>query len=59
MVRPCGHVLRIKVELFLDIPASLSHRLNKKALRGRSVRVDGANWPKAYTYCEKCGMRVS
>jgi hypothetical protein len=54
----CAHVARVNVELFLDIPLSLHRRLNKKALRSRDVRIGGANWPKAYTYCEKCGVRL-
>jgi hypothetical protein len=55
MGQKCKHTFRMKVELFLDIPVSLNHGLNKTTLRSKSVRLDGANWPKAYTYCEKCG----
>lgn len=53
--KKCKHAWRIKVELFLDIPEELFHRLAKKRLRSREVRVEGANWPKSYAYCSKCG----
>jgi hypothetical protein len=53
----CKHDFRVKVELFLDIPLSMRNRLNKGNLRKRDVRVEGANWPTAYTYCAKCGAR--
>jgi len=56
-VKKCQHDFRMKVELFLDIPIKLAHRLNKKVLRRKSVKIDGANWPKAITYCAKCGAR--
>jgi len=49
------HEWRIKVELFLDIPARLGHRLAKRRLRSKDVQVDGANWPKARSYCVTCG----
>lgn len=46
----------MKVELFIDVPLTLARRLNKAALRGRGVRIDGANWPKARAYCSRsCG----
>jgi hypothetical protein len=54
---PCKHAWRVKIDLFLDIPLALMHKLSKRALRSRHVRVDGVNWPKAYTYCGKCGAR--
>lgn len=44
--------LRVQVDLFLDVPAELMHGLSKAALRRREVRVMGANWPKARTYCD-------
>jgi hypothetical protein len=47
----CGAEMRVKVELFLDIPFSKWCRLSKKSLRESDVRVDGANWPKASLYC--------
>ena len=50
------HVWRIKVELFLDIPIGLEHLINKKTLRSRDVKIDGANWPKSYIYCATCGL---
>jgi hypothetical protein len=53
----CQHVLRVKVELFLDIPPYLVHALSKRALRDIGVVVEGANWPKAVTYCTLCGWR--
>lgn len=47
----------MKVSLFLDIPSSLAHQLSKTRLRKRSVRVDGADWPRALYYCTnaRCG----
>jgi hypothetical protein len=48
----------MKVELFLDIPLELEHRLAKRRLRLASVRVDGANWEKATVYCAKCGSMM-
>ena len=55
----CGRytTLRIKVELFLDIPIYMAHLINKNTIRGSDVRIDGANWPKATVYCNdsKCG----
>jgi hypothetical protein len=44
MNKACRHEWREKVELFLDIPLSISHRLNKQALRSREVKIEGANW---------------
>jgi len=43
--------MRVKVNLFLDIPHALSHRLNKQALHQKSAVIDGADWPKSVTYC--------
>ncbi len=57
MKRPCKHEWRIKVELFLDIPTTLERRLNKTTLRRQDVEIDGANWPKSYVYCRRCGTR--
>jgi hypothetical protein len=54
-MKKCEHEWRVKVELFLDIPLELSHRINKKAIARADVRIEGANWPKARTYCAKCG----
>ncbi len=51
----CLHEWRMKVELLLDIPIRLHRRLNKKRLRVKDVRIDGANWEKALIYCTKCG----
>lgn len=50
--------VRVKVELFLDIPFSLAHRLSKENLRLKDVKVEGANWPKEMLYCTHpgCGM---
>lgn len=47
--------LRIKVELFLDIPFELEHRVSKKTIRPVCVKIEGANWPKALHYCAECG----
>ncbi len=59
MKQKCEHVFRIKVELFLDIPLSMEHRLSKKNIASKEVKVDGANWPKQMIYCEKCGCRFN
>ena len=50
--------IRIKVELFLDIPFRLAHQLSKKNLRSKDVKIEGANWPKEMLYCTHpgCGM---
>ena len=50
--------IRVKVELFLDIPLGMWHRLSKKNLRSREVKLEGANWPKELLYCTQpgCGM---
>jgi hypothetical protein len=53
----CKHEWRIKVELFLDIPTRLERHLNKKTMREREVEIEGANWPKSYVYCRRCGTR--
>ena len=53
----CLHVWRVKVELFLDIPPYLVHALSKRSLRDIGVVVEGANWPKAVSYCTLCGTR--
>lgn len=50
------HEWRIKVSLFLDIPARLTHQLAKKRLRSKDVKVDGADWPRARSYCATCGV---
>jgi len=55
----CKHVPRIKVELFLDIPANLFKRLSKKNLRSKSVQIDGARWPECYLYCARCGSPLT
>lgn len=55
--RPCKHSYRMKVNLFLDIPVDLAHRLAKKRLRLAAVRVEGADWPRAIIYCDKCGAK--
>lgn len=46
---------RTKVNLFLDIPFSLEHRLSKKNLRLKDVKIEGAGWDSATIYCDKCG----
>lgn len=51
----CKHEWRIKVELFLDIDEKFFHRLNKKNLRSKNIRIEGADWPDCYAYCTKCG----
>lgn len=43
----------MKVEVYMDIPASKFHRLAKKRIRERDVVVEGVNWPKASAYCPK------
>jgi len=50
--------IRVKVNLYLDIPLSLMNRLSKRNLRSRDVKVEGANWPEELLYCtnHKCGM---
>lgn len=53
----CNHMWRIKVELFLDISVAQFHSLSKEALRSKDVRIEGANWPKAYAYCARCGVQ--
>ena len=52
--------VRIGVNLFLDIPASLYARLSKKNLRREDVHVAGAGWDRAYFYCERpnCGWNT-
>ncbi|MCC6752008.1 MAG: hypothetical protein IT371_30425 [Deltaproteobacteria bacterium] len=47
---------RVLVSVEVSIPACLYRRVNKSALRRRSVRIEGAVWEKATTFCEKCGM---
>lgn len=47
----CGRQLRVKVEMFLDIPFSCWGQLSKEALRSKDVRSDGVNWPQASFYC--------
>ena len=50
--------LRMKVNLFLDIPTTLERRLSKGALRTRDVRVEGAGWDRALYYCNACGWNL-
>lgn len=52
----CRRKLRVKVSLYLDIPADLAHRLSKTALRRSDVRIEGAGWPTMTLYCanEEC-----
>jgi hypothetical protein len=47
--------VRIQVDLCLNIPARLLHRLSKQNLRSKDVRIEGANWPKMTMLCEDCG----
>lgn len=56
--KKCAHKWRIKVNLFLDIPGALAHRLSKGRLRLKDVVVEGAGWPTALMYCEKCGEQI-
>lgn len=51
------NTLRVMVDLFIDIPASMQHNVSKTKLRSRAVRVDGARWECATTYCghPSCG----
>lgn len=53
----CGkNTVRCKVSLFLDIDMKAFHRLSKKTLRTKLVRVEGADWPRMAFYCSssKC-----
>lgn len=49
------------VDLFLDIPSRLEHRLAKCRLRSRDVRVLGAGWPSSILYCpnDACSWMLS
>lgn len=57
MKRKCAHrgTLRLKVSMFLDIPAIMNHGLSKTALRSKDVRSDGVDWPNSLLYCTRCG----
>ncbi len=57
MKRACKHEFRVKVDLFLDIPLALQHRITKQRLRSKYVRIDGAGWPQSIVYCRKCGAK--
>jgi hypothetical protein len=47
----CKRPLRVKVEMFLDIPVAKWGQLSKEALRSKDVVSDGVNWPRAAFYC--------
>ena len=46
--------VRIKVNLFIDIPLELHHRVSKSNLRNREIKVEGAGWPTCTWYCTRC-----
>lgn len=54
----CNNSTRMLVDLFLDIPSSLNHGLNKKALSTKEVKIIGANWEGSHIYCT-CGWNLS
>jgi len=51
-----SHVWRVKVNLFVDIPLRLVHRMAKTRIRSKDVQVDGADWPQMLVYCATCGV---
>jgi hypothetical protein len=51
-----SHNMRVKVDVFLDIPAHLVHNLSKGSLRSKDVKIDGAGWDRMLVYCTKCGV---
>lgn len=46
--------IRIKVNLYLDIPIELHHRLSKTNLRSKDIQIEGAGWPTCTWYCTRC-----
>lgn len=50
----CGTEIRIKVNLFLDIPYRYFLNITKQALRDADVKVEGVGWPNNMFYCPKC-----
>lgn len=55
-MKVCAHIgLRVKVNLFLDIPSEHVRCLNKKVIRSKQVKIDGAGWDTMLVYCPKCG----
>lgn len=48
--------MRVKVDLFLDIPGRLVNRLSKHAIRGGDVHVEGARWETASYHCPDHGI---
>lgn len=52
----CGQVtIRVRVNLFLDIPFMFYGNLSKQNLRSKDTKVGGADWPQSRLYCDSCG----
>lgn len=61
--KPCAHRLaRVKVNLFLDIPVRLAHRLSPatvaREIASGVIQQDGADWEGGLTYCPSCGAII-
>jgi hypothetical protein len=48
--------MRVRVDLFLDIPGNAWRRLSKQRIRARDIRFEGARWEAASFHCKKHGM---
>lgn len=52
----CGKVqLRLKVDLFFDIPVQYFRSVKKDSIRRSDFRLEGAGWSKFIAYCPSCG----
>ena len=49
----CKTPMRMQVEVFVDAPMSMNHRLPKRALRSGEVKVLGVAWDRMSWYCPK------
>lgn len=55
----CGKdIVRTQVDLTVDIPSSMEHRLSKRNIASKDVVPMGATWDLATSYCP-CGWSMS
>lgn len=51
----CRMPLRLKVNLFFDVPATYFRAVKKESIRKADFRLEGAGWNNFIAYCPSCG----
>ena len=49
----CGKGLRVRVEVLLDLPATMVRKVTKQKLRRRETRLTTVGWDRAVLYCPR------